>query len=368
MKSGSIYYASDKALFDALNQHKVTISDLRDLFFSRGIIISKDSVRKDLAVIFSRLIHDYYDHQKLAKILGSSSRRERNTSIKINSPLESSKIEDAAHQIKNEVSQYGDHVEVSQTENIIKVKINYKETNYNKSEFRQVVQKESIIIFEKNADKWSVRNPLNDHIEEIKSKIIDRIEQSSEEPLDIEEISLEHLSSNEKRTKFFIDLIKNVEGFQLTDVTDVFVFHPKSPVSEDDDDQDGSSNGVHITKASLKGEGVLQSDELRSLYDKGFYICKIVWQGVNSSVDSDLYEFEAQFANPEDCKKFSYLLKGFYKYKCVGEYNKNRTLSSTAEENQFNKLIENAAQVSLHNLINIEKGEVTNDNAENKVV
>lgn len=369
MKSGSIYYASDKALFDALNQHKVTVSDLRDLFVSRGIIFSKETSRKDLAKMFSRLTHDYYDHQKLAYILGSATRRERITSVKIISELESSDIENAANTIGNEISQLGDAVDVNVSNNRVEVRISYKETNYNKSEFRQVVQKDAVIVFEKNSDQWSVRNPLNDHIEEIKSTIIDKIQTNLNKSLDIEEISLEHVSSNEIRTKFFTDLIKNVENHDLVDVSDVYVYHPKvkNTGDEDQNGDDDPTDDVHITKASLKGEGVLQSDELHGLYARGFYICKIVWLCTSSAIDSDLYEFEAQFADPENCNKFSYLAKGFYKYKSPNEYNKSKTILSSGEENKFNKLIERAAQVSLHNLVKadeIENGDDTNDNTE----
>lgn len=369
MKSGSIYYASDKALFDALNQHKVTHSDLQDLFFSRGIIVSKDTERKQLAESFSRLTHDYYDHQKLASILGSISRRERNTITTVDTELDFSDIEEAAQQIKNDLGNFGDQVDVYRKGDQIEIKINYKETNYNKSEFRQVVQKDASIIFEKNDTTWSIRSPQNDHIREVKSQILDRIEVNRAIKLDINEIDLSHILSNDKRTKFFTDLIKSIKGYSVTDVTDVFVFHPKLEVSSDsEEDTDRLSNDIHISKASLKGEGVLQSEEIKSLYDKGFYICKIVWRAGDNAPDSDSYEFEVQFADAENCKQFTYLYKGFYKYKSVGEHNKNRTLPSNADENKFNKLIENSAQASFQNLIKIEDGDTNHDDVENKVV
>lgn len=128
-------------------------------------------------------------------------------------------------------------------------------------------------------------------------------------------------------------------------MTDAYVYHPKeSPSADpdfdsDDDDDEEVDFGVHISKASLKGEGVLQSEELHSLYTKGFYIWRIIWRCKDPAVGSDQIELEAQFAEPESCTEFSYIAKGFYKYKNQGIYSKNRTpLSYSAEKDLLQKL------------------------------
>ena len=77
MKLGTIYSASDKSLYDALNQSNVTNADLRSLFLSRGILVSSDSNRKHLAKHFARLFHDYRDYQALARLFGGSVQRKK---------------------------------------------------------------------------------------------------------------------------------------------------------------------------------------------------------------------------------------------------------------------------------------------------
>lgn len=48
--------------------------------------------------------------------------------------------------------------------------------------------------------------------------------------------------------------------------------------------------GCHISKASLKGRGVLESKELNNLLSHGFYITKIIWVSVvNGFVDSNKF-------------------------------------------------------------------------------
>ncbi|MBW3139622.1 hypothetical protein KUV56_08845 [Ferrimonas balearica] len=366
--SGSLYSAGDKAIFDALNQSKVTKDDIKELFLRRGVITSTETKRKDLAENFSKLMHGYDDYQLLADILGSISRREKSTVVNINSAIELDDIEAAAHRLHDSISSFDASSSVSKTTEGLEVLINYQTTNFNKSEFRQVVEKEAVIYIEESDSGFSIRSPFNDAVEKFKGKLIDLIEEEVEEELLVEEISLAHIPSPKDRTNFFVRLIDSLPSFKKHDVTDVFVFHPKETVSEDEgDSEQGDQQGIHISKASLKGEGVLLSDELRSLSEKGFYIWKIIWQAKrNSHVDSDIYEFEAQFSDPEEFCQFSYLVRGYYKYKGGGEFNKSRVQCSSHEEKALSKSIEKTAREIADSFDSADM-EGTN-NAEGKVV
>ncbi len=93
-----------------------------------------------------------------------------------------------------------------------------------------------------------------------------------------------------------------------------------------------------------------ESDELSSLYDKGFYICKVVWTAKAPKFSSDLYELEAQFSNPEECQAFSYMVRGVYKFNSSGKYNQTRNGIHTIDEIKFSKLIEKAAKEALYEI------------------
>ena len=73
-KGASLYYASDKNIFDAINQSKVNNETLQTMFLRRNIVCSKHTEREGLAEFFSRLTHDYLDHQDLSNRLGVVSR------------------------------------------------------------------------------------------------------------------------------------------------------------------------------------------------------------------------------------------------------------------------------------------------------
>lgn len=132
-----------------------------------------------------------------------------------------------------------------------------------------------------------------------------------------------------------------MNGYELLDVTDAYVYHPKPEVLEAEDGN--TETGVHVSRASLKGEGVLKSEELSDLYERGFYIWKIKWKVKEKLADPDIYELEAQFGDPMNCTNFSYLVKGIRKYKAAGEYFSKPQKLSARETERFNKLIEDTA-------------------------
>lgn len=358
MKMGSIYSASDKALFDAINNASVTTSDLRLLFLKHGIVISSKTPRKTLAEHYSRLIHDFNDFQSLAKLFDSGKRRERSSSFMINNGPPISEYENAAHEVVEELKKNTDSAMlIKQMDGSIKIQIRYKVYNFNKSEFKQVEVKTATITIEENSAGVLVRGPQNDKVDEVCRQLISAVSDKIDFVLKIDEISLENNTNANQRTKFFVNLIDNLPGYPKHTVTDVYVYKPKLDAASNKDDiedeplDEDPDLGIHITKASLKGQGVLESKEFSSLIENPeFYISKIVWQSKPNGVDSDIYEFEAQFSEPETCTKFSYLVRGVYKYLNLEEHSKSRQHLDADDELELNKVIEASARKSINKL------------------
>jgi len=355
-----IHSVTDKALYDALCQSRVTDNDIVDLFLSRGILISKKTDRKKLAKNFSKLTHDYYLHQKIANIFGGFLRREKSTCVLVNNKIDKKILVKAANDLKEKLESDDDLCSVVTDKNIIRIAITYLSTNFGKSDFNQVEKKTALFELEILDDGFSIRYPDSEKSDSYNTQLLEIIETSVDEDnkekgllnnssiLDIERIHLSNIEDAEIRTDFFKRLINGLEGYELDDVTDVFIFHPKPSVLEEEDGD--SETGIHISKASLKGEGVLKSEELRSLYDRGFYICKIRWRVKDKTTTSDLYDFEAQFGDPLEFKDFSYISRGVKKYKGAGEYNKNPSQLSDDDEYKFKRLIEKSARSIIINI------------------
>ncbi|MBL0649156.1 hypothetical protein [Aeromonas caviae] len=129
----------------------------------------------------------------------------------------------------------------------------------------------------------------------------------------------------------------------------VITYHPKP---SDDDKEKSGELGIHISRASLKGEGVLQSGELQELYERGYYISKIRWKFEEKLVGSDIYEIEAMFGEPETFESFSYVTRGKYKYKSQGEYNKNPSKLDAKEELEISRAVEKTAKKIINEILN----------------
>ncbi|WP_447887808.1 hypothetical protein [Serratia fonticola] len=343
----NIHSVTDKALYDALNQKQITINEIQDLLLERGTIISKKTPRKVLARNYSRMTHDYYEHQKIATLLGGQLRTEKNTCVRVETDINKNDIIQAAEALRKEITEQDDYCKIIIDGKRILINIRYLSTNYGKSDFKQAINKEAVIEIEPLETGYSIRRPDNETLEDYENIILNYLgnikKENSDDNLDlkINQITLAHNTSADVRTLFFDKLIRTLDGYELLDVTDAYVYHPKPETLEAEDGN--TETGVHVSRASLKGEGVLRSEELSNLYDRGFYIWKIKWKVKEKLADPDIFELEAQFGDPLNCTNFSYLVKGVRKYKANGQYfSKPQKLSGRDAEN-FNKLIENRA-------------------------
>jgi hypothetical protein len=359
MKIGSIYSASDKSLFDALTQSAVTNPELRELFFQYGIIISKSTSRRQLAKYFSRLLLDYGAFQILTRLFDTGHRKERLSCVRVKSSATLALYEDAAHRLVTAINEDGHAAKVvHQDGQPLRIEVTYKKFRFDKNEFRQIVTKRAEVLFEQKHGQILISGPQNEDVDVWLRSLIADVQEHVEDVLQIEEISLEQRKLPATRTGFFTTLVKSIEGFTFVDVSDVYLHQPKEDagdialgeepdaLSTDDTDEAIESSvtpDVHISRAALRGQGVLSSKQAVDLLAQGFYIARIVWTGKTSSFDSDLYEFEAQFSEPDTCTMFSYVSKGFYAYKGDGEHNTTRSQFTKAEDTRLGRLIEEAA-------------------------
>jgi hypothetical protein len=360
-KDGSLYYASDKALYDALRQSAFKKTDLREIFLSRGIIFSDSSERTDLALYFSRLNHDYYDHQAISKSFNSVQRKEKVALTCVENKVCTESLEKSVAAFIDKAVEKGDEATYVATTKGFDVTFRYTQIDYNKTEFKQIVEKEALISIEKDEEGFVIRSPQNDYVEEVKELVVDCIADEVDEDLSFDNVELRGVEDPSLRSDFFCKLTELIDGASCHDVTDVYVYHPKFRQESDADNFDEDSDedfGVHITKATLKGEGVLKSEELHSLYAKGFYIWKIVWIANEGATDGNRYIIEAQFADPENCQKFSYLLKGVLKLKDKGGYYSNSRALTSLEERKYSRLVEKAARESMDRVVSGIAGEV----------
>jgi len=380
---GSLYFASDKAIYDALTQRSLTSAELRKVFLSRGIVISNESDKKFLANRFSALFHDYYDYRNLSLLVGGRDSREKTTNVVVTTPVTKDQLTDALTSVKEWlVDDQHEQAEVAVHGDQLKLTVKYQKLDLSQAEFRQVVEKTAEVILEKQGSGWKITGPMNDKFKDITDQLYSQIEIVTDQDVATRTISLEAIPDAGIRTNFLRSLIRNLKDMEVVDVVDVSMFNPKDQEDDDldlsddalviedsieveseDEGEDGDPEAelarpqpearihkiIRIDKASLKGKGVLESKQLLELEGHGFYMWKIRWKAREKLVGSELVLFEAQFGNQAKYCDFSYIVKGVYNYN-NGKYAKNLVRAEPVFEQKLKIRLEEAAQKSLNEI------------------
>ncbi|MFM0565647.1 hypothetical protein [Paraburkholderia sediminicola] len=348
----SLYFASDKVIFDSISQRAVNVDIVRELLEERGIFVSSKTSKDELAKYFSRLTADYFDHKIIAGKLGRIAKKERFTAFDIDNLIERDQIVDAVKEMKKELDVRGDalNFDTSDPSKII-VEIAYDHIDYTKAELRQVQPRDAVIEFIKDASgKYSVRNTHNNYTDSVVEKICKFIGEASGIPVSRTTVNLQSHPEATKRTAFFEELIKGVTGHDLVTVTEAFCYKPPKGKIQDDDEDDDDERELEdsplVERVGLRGRAVTKSLVIDGLFKTGYYIIKVIFHvKPKSSLDSDVFELEAQFSEPRDCTGFSYQTKRVLIFE-EGKVTDKTRHPKAAEEAALAQLIEQAAKTA----------------------
>ena len=346
IRGSSFYYATDKNIFDALNEHKVDTPTVVHLFQRRNIVVSKKTVREDLAKYFSRLTHDYYDHKDIAARLGILSRRERITSMDVAGAGDTDELQGVVEQLKNEMEASGDVVQIKRDGDNLSIHVQYSEVDYKRNEFAQVQVRDGTVEFVKTAEGFVVRNTQNEYLNAVRETLLAKIEKTTEATLTKVTVSLFDIPLAKLRSKFFHELATSMPGFVRRDVTDVYVFKakPEAESSQESDDDFVADPDTHVERVFLRGSGVSRSELLNELLDaENYYIIKMGWTATETMGVGNVYDVEATFADPKDCTGFSFILSGVFPVE-EGKASTRRRSPHKHEIDAISRVIESKAR------------------------
>lgn len=340
----SLYYATDKNVFDALNQHKVDIPTVMKLFQRRNIIVGKKTPREDLAMYFARLTHDYNDHQDISARLGVAARQERITSMDVTGIDEIDQLKIGIDQLKQELEASGEVVQISRDGDNFIVAVQYSTVDYKRSEFTQVQVRDGTIEFVKSDDGFIVRNTQNEYMNDVRETLLSKIEKLAPAPLTKVEVSLFDVPSPKLRSKFFHELASNLPGFKRRDVSGVFVYKAKPDSDDNSTDSEPEEPDTHVEKVFLRGNGVTRSEILNDLLNvEEYYITKISWTAQEIMGSGYDYDIEAVFADPKSCTGFSFIVNGVYPLE-DGKISSRRRKPYKREIDEISRVIESKAR------------------------
>lgn len=351
----SLYFANDKVIFDSLNQHSVGVDLIRELLSERGIIVSPHTPKEDLAKYFSRLTADFFDHKSIAEKLGKIAKQERITASELQGKIKDEDVLAALQDVKERLEDGGDIVTISIEKGRIVAQIRYEHIDYTRIDLRQVEPRNAIIEFTRESDgTYLVRSTQNSDIDPIVESVVTALKISADGDLNRARINMESIAAPALRTRFFETLIKDIEGYVFSTVTEAYCFKPKlSELDIDDESEpvDELEKSPYVEKVSLRGEGVNRSFVIKDLYKKGYYIVKVVWRVREAGkLDGDIYELEAQFSRPDSCIDFSYRIKSVIMVD-EGKVTTKKRSAKIEERDSLFRLIELAAKRSLTSVV-----------------
>ncbi|AXV84818.1 hypothetical protein [Ralstonia solanacearum] len=352
MKVGpSLYYASDKNVYDALNQSKVDQDTVQAMFRRRNIVCSKQTTRQELARFFSRLTHDSLDHMDLSRRLGVNKRQERVTALYLKGDISPAAIARTVEVIRQAVLAEGDSLHVAGSGPSTVMNIRYTEVDFRRSEFSQIQHREGYIELIPEKGELMIRCTQAGHIEAVRKQLVSALEYDEQKKFEQSEVSLFHHTNHITRSKFFYDLMMQLPGFVHRDVTDVFVYKARPDADEDDGGLIDDSGESHVEKVLLRGKGVSRSDLLRELtQDKSYYIVRAGWIATELRGTGFGYDIEAMFADTVNCTGFSYILHGVHELDDNGRLLRKRRGPTTAEIDTVARAIEVRARELVRNL------------------
>ncbi|KKC43510.1 hypothetical protein [Acinetobacter sp. V2] len=317
--SKNIICPDDKDIYTTLQSSNINNSVLEELFLNHFTLTSSKGNKEKRALKFSRSILSYQDYQTIKSIFDKEKRRKETTKgILLGTNLNLSEVRDFLEQEKAELIDlnHTSDLKIIPLGNKISIKIDYIVYDFSKNLFSGQDHLSTEIILNFDDSQVFIESTNDKYIDRWQRKIIQVIETNTESTAYQEiEISLFGIQDQEKKLKFYCDLIENISGFTYDTVVDIYVSRKKENRTDDnlDDEQDDDPSediNRYIKKASFKGSKLLNSDTVLQLLAKHYHIYRIIWQAVHSTNSNEVYQFEVRFNNPEDCTDFAYSVHG----------------------------------------------------------
>lgn len=345
----SIYYATDKNIYDILNHRAVSLDFLYNFLKFKGIIVSQKADKAELVEYIKQFLIDYHDRSELLNAFTHHQAKEKKTNKKLKTEINDEQLQEVLANVKSIFSDNKECVDINVLDNNnTVVTLKYTDVDYSKTELRQKEEKEIKVTISNDGNELKIHSTANDKAYEFVNTIKKQIEQIlPENTIDEIVVTLEAIKEPSKRTKFFQNLIYGMAGYTVHDVKNVYV----ATLGQENDDENEQQVEVaaSIRRVILKGCSVINTDEYKSLKTKGFYIAKLIWTSKEKNgVSNDLFEFEAEFGNQEKCTDFKYTCNGYYSFDTDKlEYHSQRHKVPNQTERVLLDLLELSAEAAL---------------------
>jgi hypothetical protein len=361
------YYADDKDIYDLLmdGQRRFDTRALIKLARRRGICLSPESGREWMISYLSKLVWSWPELQHLLELTECPERRERLTSCKFATDAAADDLLQAVETVKTAREQIRSEafaVKSSAADKLI-VEVRYSEFDPSRTRLQQRVTRDVLLEFERTPEGYVMRHQASPRATEIAREIVDRLGTTTGTPLTPDEITLTGIPAPELRTQFFVDLMKEMHGYELRNVTAINIARAESDLTEEtneDESQDPDEVNTAteeaaimlgvVQRVALEGESLLTSPQFQELRKAGFFLTRAVWRSAPKNVSSaPETEFGADFSDPQHCTGFRYDVRGRFERRTRGDEGLKRTRLPVPLEtrSELLRLLEDSARTAL---------------------
>lgn len=354
----SDYYPDDKDIYDFLDSQTRSTEPLLKFLKNRNILASKEVEKINLQHYISLLYFDWESANKLIDIIDIRDTEQKMSHVNCEIAVDPENVHSLINTIKNdrgdtrrEVYQIQKHAEE------IDIRVTYIDIDTSKTILLQKKEKEIQITASKMQNNWLFRHTDNDRAKEIVKVLIEKIGQITDQK-DIPKrcIEIGHLNDNKKRVEFFHNTMTSMDGFRLTDVTNVKVDKLAKELYAEEEDEDLEVK-EKIRKVIMYGIDLFTTTEYQNLVKQGFFISGAQWKSQKTDGKGEQVEFSAGFSSPIEGKDFAYKVLGIYRVDETGNLMKEREKVMGSEKKSYLGAIE-ASAINALNKIN---GEMNNE-------
>lgn len=353
------YYLDDKDLSDLFTAQNVSPRFLLRFARRRGLFLSDKGTKEDLVRALCMAPISWEDVSVIAEAINSEDRDTKQMTVQLTSGVDFSGLPAALERVKSWLEANREIPTITKVgDNAYKLEVGFLELQPQRTRPLQRVERRVTIEIEQVEGRLDIRFSAHEHARQIVRKLVGEIPSKQDDKKSERTVSLWSVHEPLLRIKFFTDLINNIDGFVLSEVTDLQVDR-RFPTAEkgdadenqqtpEDDEQKKEAVGL-VKRAILSGESLLNSDFYRKLRDAGYYIGSVIWTANELGGARRQVEFSAGFKDPILATDFIFDIRRVAKRDKDGEYGKPER-NQPVDRPRLLKLIEAGAYTAMENI------------------
>lgn len=364
----SRYWADDKDVSDLLSQSKFGIKKLHQISKRRGIILSTSLSKEAIVEYLSALPFSWAELIRFLEEIESEQREPSLTWTEIERDLEVPAIETAIRELRD--LRVGlnkkETFEITTSGDVVNIAVKFQELNPLSTRMLQWTDQRLELQVIKNGGKIKIRHGATEKGSEIAGALLKALQPTEGPKFATLAISLESVTSPEKRTDFFRKIIFNLPGLRAENVmdirlnrirvadddssqveTEILSLDPVTPNGTPSNNEPDSIPTASVRRTVLSGDSLLQSPEFQDFTSKGFYITKAVWTATENAGAGRRFEFEAEFKNAEKASDFTYKPKACWDREDSGELARTKIVPKLDDRRILIEKLEEAAILAL---------------------